>query len=115
MRTTCAKISKLEDAAIVTTKKMFRYREATDTQSVSSGGGSTVDASFCSGVSYFSEGSNSSYEIETEVGREALIQICCSSLSRLLDFPDSQLETLLGFDEEQTSRGDEDGGMNVAR
>ena len=76
-----------------------------------------MDASFCSAAgSCFSDGSSSSFEIESEVGREALVQICCSSLSRLLDFPDSQLEILLGSDDEQQiSRGEDDGGMNVAR
>ena len=96
---------------------MHRYRElaAADTHSLSSL--STVDASFCSAAgSCFSDGSSSSFEIESEVGREALIQICCSSLSRLLDFPDSQLEILLGSDDEQQmSKGEDDGGMNVAR
>ena len=95
---------------------MHRYREFADSQSLSSiSGGSTVDASFSSAAeSCYSESSNS-YEIETEVGREALVQICCSSLSRLLDFPDSQLEVLLGSEDEQGSRGEDDGGMNVAR
>ena len=96
---------------------MHRYRElaAADTHSLSSL--STVDASFCSAAgSCFSDGSSSSFEIESEVGREALVQICCSSLSRLLDFPDSQLEILLGSDDEQQmSKGEDDGGMNVAR
>lgn len=96
---------------------MLRCQELADSQSLLSGSGSsTVDVSLCSAPeSCFSDGSSSSYEIETEVGREALVQICCSSLSRLLDFPDSKLEVLLGFDEEQTHRGEDDGGMNVAR
>lgn len=91
-----------------------RYRELADAQSLSStSGGSTVDASFSSAAgSCFSDGS---FEIESEVGRDALVQICCSSLSRLLDFPDSQLEVLLGSDDEQTPRGEGEGGMNVAR
>ena len=81
-----------------------------DTQSLSSVSGAS--ASFCSAASgsCFSEGS--SFEIESEVGRDALVQICCSSLSRLLDFPDSQLEVLLGSEDELT---EEDGGVNVAR
>ena len=88
-----------------------------DNQSFSSVSGAS--ASFCSAAgSCFSEGStlSSSYEIESEVGRDALIQICCSSLSRLLDFPDSQLEVLLGSDDEQQAPGGEgDSGTNVAR
>ena len=80
-----------------------------DAQSLSSVSGAS--ASFCSAAgSCFSEGS--SFEIESEVGREALVQICCSSLSRLLDFPDTQLEVLLGSDDELA---DDDGGVNVAR
>lgn len=96
---------------------MYRYGELADTQSLSSAScGSMVDASFCSTAgSCISDGSSSSFEIESEVGRDALVQICCSSLSRLLDFPDSQLEVLLGSDDEQTPRGEDDGGMNVAR
>ena len=85
-----------------------------DVQSLSSV--SAASASFCSGAgsSCFSEGS--SFEIESEVGRDALVQICCSSLSRLLDFPDSQLETLLGSGEDEQATGSEgDGGTNVAR
>lgn len=70
-----------------------------------------VDASFCSLTSTASS-SSGSYEIETEFGRDAVVQICCSVLSRLLDFPDSQLETLLGWDEDQEET---DGGRNVAR
>lgn len=74
----------------------------------------SVDASFSSLASTSSSGSNS-YELESEVGREALREICCSVLSRLLDFPDSKLETLLGFDEERERKEEEDGGLNVAR
>ena len=50
---------------------------------------------------------------ESEVGREALKEICCSALSRALDFPDCQLEVLLGYDEENNT-GDAGGG-NVAK
>ena len=39
---------------------------------------------------------SSSYDIEVEVGRDVLTQISCSLLSRILDFPDSKLEALLG-------------------
>lgn len=73
-----------------------------------------VDASFSSLTSTSSSNSGS-YEIETEVGRDALVQICCSVLSRLLDFPDSQLETLLGCDDDQGKKEEIDGGMNVAK
>ena len=72
-----------------------------------------VDTSFCSTASTFSSGSNG-YEVESEVGRDALKEICCSVLSRLLHFPDGQLETFLGFDEETVNKGD-DGGMNIAK
>ena len=72
-----------------------------------------VDISFCSLASTSSSGSNG-YEVESEVGRESLKEICCSILSRLLDFPGGQLETFLGFDEETSSK-EEDGGMNIAK
>ena len=72
-----------------------------------------VDASFSSLASTSSSGS-CSYEVESEVGREALKEICCSVLSRMLDFPDGQLETFLGF-EEEIGKKEEDGGMNVAK
>ena len=81
--------------------------------SFTSSSNSSVDASFISLASSSSSGS-SSYEIESEVGREALREICCSALSRVLDFPDCQLETLLGFEEEKGAGGD-DSGTNVAR
>lgn len=82
-------------------------------QSVGSGG-SSRDASFVSMASCSSGTSTgSSYEIETEVGREALREICLSALSRHLDFPDHQLETLLGYDEERG--GGEENGNNVAK
>lgn len=74
--------------------------------------GVSVDSSFMSLASTSSSGSLG-YEIESEVGREALKEICCSALSRVLDFPDCQLETLLGYDEENDS-GDT-GGVNVAK
>lgn len=82
-----------------------------DAQSLSSV--SAVSLSFCSATdgSYHSD----NYEIESEVGRDALIQICCCSLSRLLDFPDSQLEVLLGSDEDLVSSGENDSETNVAR
>lgn len=75
----------------------------------SSGDGLSVDSSILSTSSSGSAG----YEIESDVGREALKEICCSALSRVLDFPDNQLEVLLGYDEENTS-GDT-GGRNVAK
>lgn len=75
----------------------------------SSTDGVSVDSSFMSLASTSSSGSLG-YEIESEVGREALKEICLSALSRVLHFPDSQLETLLGYDEENNA-----GGMNVAK
>lgn len=39
---------------------------------------------------------SSSYDIEVDIGRDVLTQISCSLLSRILDFPDSKLEVLLG-------------------
>ena len=60
-----------------------------------------------------SSSGSAGYEIESDVGWEALKEICCSALSRVLDFPDNQLEILLGYDEENTS-GDT-GGANVAK
>ena len=72
----------------------------------------SVDCSFLSMASASSCGSQG-YEIESEVGREALKEICCSALSRVLDFPDSQLETLLGYDEENSSV--DSSGVNVAK
>jgi len=71
--------------------------------------GTSVDSSFLSMASSSSCGSQG-YEIESEVGREALKEMCLSALSRMLDFPDSQLETLLGYDEDRNT-----GGSNVAR
>ena len=78
----------------------------------SSSDGASVDSSFMSMTSSSSSGSLG-YEIESEVGREALKEICCSALSRVLDFPDSQLETLLGYDDENDLR--DTGGVNVAK
>ncbi len=75
----------------------------------SSSDGHSVDSSFISTSSSGSAG----YEIESDVGREALKEICCSALSRVLDFPDNQLEVLLGYDEENDV-GDTGGG-NVAK
>lgn len=80
--------------------------------SCSTEGGRSVDSSFMSMVSSSSSGSLG-YEIESEVGREALKEICLSALSRVLDFPDSQLETLLGYDEENDMKTT--GGINVAK
>ncbi len=79
---------------------------------MSSSDGTSVNSSF---VSMASTSSTSSlgYEIESEVGREALKEICCSALSRLLDFPDCQLEVLLGYDEENKSQ--DASGVNVAK
>lgn len=73
-----------------------------------------MDASFVS-LASTSSSSSTGYEIESEVGREALKEICLSALSRVLDFPDCQLETLLGYDEDIDGRSEEDGGMNVAK
>ncbi len=73
----------------------------------------SVDTSFVS-LGSSSSGGSASYDLESEVGREALREICCSALSRLLDFPDSHLETLLGFDEDDGRREDES-SLNVAK
>ncbi len=72
-----------------------------------------VDTSFISMASTLSTVS-SSFEIESEVGREAVKEICCSALSRILDFPDDQLEVLLGYDEDD-QEATKESGMNVAR
>ena len=72
-----------------------------------------VDTSFISMASTLSTVS-SSYEIESEVGREAVKEICCSALSRILDFPDDQLEVLLGYDEDD-QEATKESGVNVAR
>lgn len=71
------------------------------------------DVSFVSMASSTSTVS-SSFEIESEVGREAVKEICCSALSRILDFPDDQLEILLGYDEGD-HESTKESGMNVAR
>lgn len=50
--------------------------------------------------SLFSSSSSSvSYEIEGEVGRDVLAQICYSALSRLLDFPEEKFEVLISSEE----------------
>ena len=54
--------------------------------------------------------SSSGGELESDLGREALKEICCSSLSRILDLPDDKLVILLGEEEE-----DEKGTNNVAK
>ena len=71
-----------------------------------------MDSSFTSGASASSSGSLG-YEIESDVGRQALKEICCSGLSRMLDFPDNQLETLLGYEEENSSSDSKEG--NIAK
>ena len=68
------------------------------------------NASGVSFASLSSLGSGSGCELESELGREALKQICCSVLSRILDLADSKLETLLGADEKK-----EESGLNVAK
>ncbi len=78
-------------------------------ESLLSNDGPGIDSSFMS----VSSSGSVCYEIESEVGREALKEICCSALSRILDFPDCQLETLLGYDEE--NRSEDSGGVNVAK
>ena len=76
------------------------------------------DASF---TSYGSLSSGSSAgEIESDLGREALREICCSVLSRVLDLSDNRLEVLLGEDESAVGGGSgcikrEDSGSNVAK
>ena len=72
----------------------------------------SVNASF---TSFSSLGSGTSAgELESDLGREALREICCSSLSRILDLADNKLEILLGADEEGSNK-DESGGINVAK
>ena len=46
-----------------------------------------------------SSSSSISYEIEGEVGRDVLAQICFSALSRILDFPDDKFEVLISSEE----------------
>ena len=72
----------------------------------------SVNASF---TSFSSLGSGTSAgELESDLGREALREICCSSLSRILDLSDNKLEILLGVDEEGSNK-DESAGINVAK
>lgn len=72
----------------------------------------SVNASF---TSFSSLGSGTSAgELESDLGREALREICCSSLSRILDLADNKLEILLGVDEDGSSK-DESAGINVAK
>ena len=57
--------------------------------------GASVNSSF---VSYGSLTSGSSAgELESDIGRDALREICCSVLSRILDLSDNKLEVLMGF------------------
>lgn len=91
---------------------MSRYCVGSCSLLSASSDGQSVDSSFSSMASISSSGSTG-YEIESDVGREALKEICCSALSRILDFPDNQLEILLGYEEENSS-GDSGGG-NVAK
>ena len=60
----------------------------------------------------FSSLGSSGWELEGDLGRDALREICCSSLSRLLELDDTKLDTLLGG-EEGIKR--EDSGHNIAR
>lgn len=68
----------------------------------------TVDASFTS-LGSLSSGASAG-DLEGDLGRDALREICCGSLSRLLDLSDNKLEVLLGGEESDT-----DTGSNVAR
>lgn len=64
-------------------------------------------------VSFTSLNSTSSGgELESDIGRNALREICCSSLSRILDLSDNKLETLLGEDDEVVKH---DATNNVAK
>ena len=68
--------------------------------------------------SFVSHGSltsgSSAGELESDIGRDALREICCSVLTRILDLSDNKLEVLMGTDsEEGGSRGD--GGSNLAK
>lgn len=58
---------------------------------------------------------SSSYDIEVDVGREVLTQISCSLLSRILDFPDSKLEMLLGEPGELDESRDDHNYYHLAR
>lgn len=63
-------------------------------------------------ISFSSLNSGASGELETDIGREALKEICCSSLSRILDLSDNKLEMLLG---EEDLPHEETSGSNVAK
>ena len=67
-----------------------------------------VDVSFTS-LSSHSSGASAG-ELEGDLGREALNEICYGSLSKYLDLSDNKLEVLLGGEE-----NDSDTGNNVAR
>ena len=74
-----------------------------------------MNASF---TSYGSHASGSSAgELESDIGREALREICCSILSRLLDLSDNKLEVLMGVDGDGKSccTKNGDSSSNVAR
>ena len=76
----------------------------------------SVNASFTSYGSHAS--GNSAGELESDIGREALREICCSTLSRLLDFSDNKLEIFLGADGGDSTASctkNVDSGGNVAR
>ena len=63
-------------------------------------------------ISFNSLSSGASGELESDLGREALREICCSSLSRILDLSDNKLEILLG---EEDVPHEESSGSNVAK
>ena len=54
--------------------------------------------------SVISSSSTASYEVEGEIGREALAEICYSALSRILDFPDDSFAVLIGRDSDPEER-----------
>ena len=58
---------------------------------------------------------SSSYDIEVDVGRDILTQISCSLLSRILDFPDSKLEMLLGETDDLEEPRDDHNHHHLAR
>ena len=58
---------------------------------------------------------SSSYDIEVDVGRDVLTQISCSLLSRILDFPDSKLEMLLGEAEDLGETRDDHNHYHIAK
>ena len=72
-----------------------------------------VDVSFCSYNSVAS--CSSGGELESDLGREALREICCSSLSRILDLPDNKLEILLGEEDEDDNEQGNSASSNVAK